>query len=199
MYFITVINNTENFLKYGILSRNKILKQNIYFKDCSNPEIQSRRRIIRIGGLNLHDYANLYFGKRPPMHHNMFYTQGIPQETICYICVKNNVLLIPGMHFTDGHILNSFTNVYNNLKDLEKLSWNILNDPYFLAKESDGSYKYESEGNIKRKKQAEVLIPYIIPPLYFKRIIVFNEDASKKVGEKICNSINIDVDRSFYF
>lgn len=199
IYYITVVDNIESFLNYGILSRNEILKRKIPYKDCSNATVQSARSKINIGGLNLHDYANLYFGKRPPMHYNMVFRQGIPQQTICYICVKNDILLIPGMYFTDGHIIYSYTSVYNDIKDLDKLSWNILNDPNFLAKNSDGSYKYGNEGKIKRKKQAEVLIPHIIPPKYFKRIIVYSEDIKMRVREKIGNSINIDVDRSFYF
>ncbi|VVB88764.1 Uncharacterised protein [uncultured archaeon] len=141
IYFLTLTDNIETIFTHGILSRNNILREKIKFKDCSNPTIQAVRSMKKIGDLYLHDYANLYFGKRPPMHYNMVYTQKIPQETICYICIKNDVLLTSDMHFTDGHIIYTQTEIYNDLKYLNKLSWNILNDPFFLAKKPDGSYK----------------------------------------------------------
>lgn len=199
IYFLTLIDNIESIFIHGILSKNKILREKIKFKDCSNATIQTARSMRKIGDLYLHDYANLYFGKRPPMHHNMVYTQGIKQATICYLCVKSDVLLTSGMYFTDGHIIYPQTKVYNDLRYLDNLSWNILNDPFFLAKKSDGSYKYESEGNILRRKQAEVLIPYFITPKYFKRIIVFNQKTKDYIKNKIGDIITIDIDKSFYF
>jgi len=199
IYYITLIDSIDSFLKHGILSKNDVTKKGLLINDCSDARIQGIRSTINIGGLNLHDFVNLYFSKIHPMHYNMVYTQRIPQERICYICVKRDVLLITGMYFTDGHAIYNQTKFYSDLSQLDNLAWNIINDPDFLARNPDGTYKYATHGVIKHKKQAEVLVPHEILPTMFNRIVVFNEDAKLKVKQKIDDALKIEVDRSFYF
>lgn len=199
IYYITVVDFIETFLRYGILSRNDVIKKGLPISDCSDARIQDIRNGIKVGSLDLHDYANLYFAKRHPMHYNMVQTQRIAQDRICYICVKRDVLLIPGMYFTDGLAIYSQTRFYSDLGQLDKLAWDIINDPEFLARNPDGTYKYATHGVIKHKKQAEVLVPHEIPPAMFNRVIVFNEDAKLRVKQKINDDLKIEVDRSFYF
>lgn len=199
IYYITMVDFIETFLRYGILSRNDVIKQGLSIRDCSDARVQGIRSQIKIGSLTLHDFANLYFAKRHPMHYNMVFTQKITQERICYICVKRDVLLIPGTYFTDGLAIYNQTKFYQDLNQLDELSWNIIQDPHFLAKNADGSYKYGNEGIIKHKKQAEVLVPHEIPPTLFHRIVVYNEDAKTKVKQKIGETIKVEVDKSFYF
>ena len=199
IYYITVVDFIETFLRCGILSKNDVIKKGLPISDCSDARIQGIRDEIKVGSLDLHDYANLYFAKRHPMHYNMVRTQKIAQERICYICVKKEVLLIPDMYFTDGLAIYKQTRFYSDLRDLDNLAWDIINDPAFLAKNTDGTYKYAAHGVIKHKKQAEVLIPHEIPPAMFNRVIVFNEAAKLKVKEQINDALKIEVDRSFYF
>ena len=199
IYYITTVDQIESIIKYGILSHNLIEKKRIHHRDISNPVVQEGRSKKNVMGRNLHDYANLYFAKRHPMHYNMYFRQRIAQEEICYICIDRNILLLEDTIFSDGHAIYPTTNFYSEIDDFDKLAWDIIKDPNFLAKNPDGTYKYEGRGIIKQKKQAEVLVPNIISAEFIQRIIVNNQNTKQKIEKEINRNIKIDIDKSFYF
>src|SRR5882672_10387431 len=86
--------NVPSVLHRGILSHERASK--IEHESTAMPEIQERRDRKRVpGGLNLHQYANLYFHARNPM------LSVRRHEDICVLRVSTAVLQIQGTVITD--------------------------------------------------------------------------------------------------
>lgn len=181
-YYITHTDNIALIIQKGILSFNK--SKNTPHFSIADDEVQSLREEKYVSGLPLHDYANVYFAKKTPMH----YVRKDSQDNLCYICVKKDILLLDGVYFTDGNAASSATKFYTDLKDLDKESWDFF-DPEKRC--------YEKEE--KRKKQAEVLVPYRIPTEKFQRIVVYDEKMFRRIRAMINKDIPINIDRNFYF
>jgi hypothetical protein len=86
LYYITPINNVPSIIEYGILSRNKIIRDNISSHDISEEGVQDIRSGKKIPGTKneLHDYANLYFDA----HNPMLSKRRLQNSEICVIRMK---------------------------------------------------------------------------------------------------------------
>jgi hypothetical protein len=91
LHYITPIKNVPSILQHGILSYNRAAK--LKHDDISMPEIQKVRAQKRVpGGLNLHDYANLYFNGR----NKMMAKKRPEHERLCVLRVSPHALNISG-------------------------------------------------------------------------------------------------------
>ena len=186
LHFITSIDNLDSILMRGIVCHNRAKR--LPHRSVASESVQYRRRGKSVpGGLSLHSYANLYFDARNAM---MYYLQGEPDLVV--IRVSSDVRDIPDTVVTDGNAAAGPTRFYPSPGGLRHLdstrifawSWN---DP-------DPWVKIEK----KRVRQAEVLVPHLVPSGYIEGCYV---DTREK--RKACLAFDdlsaVDVRREIFF
>lgn len=182
LYRMTHYSMLDSTLKHGILSHNEADKRGLInpMYDISNPDVQNRRHQI-------HDYVCLYFSPRNPM----LYFHRNRQQDIIFLGVDFNIISENGACFTDGNAASDDTQFYRDISQLNRLKWEIINDP-FWSNYPDG----------KRVKCAEVLIPHKINVQKILKIFCYTE-IQKEICKNIVFNNNIELcvemDRSLYF
>lgn len=181
--------NIPSILNNGLLSHNKVKEQKAWVFSCSNQEIQGIRAHKPIGDLAANDYVPLFFSKKTPMlcaietSENSF---GVP---MIYICVKPEIIGEKGVYFSDGNIASKLTQNYCKLEELGKLDWGNI-----------WGWNPDKIGfdEAKRIKSAEVLVPHMISPKWFRKLIVPDEESKAKLSDLLYN-LPIEVNSEFYF
>jgi hypothetical protein len=156
LHYITTVDNLDSILMRGIVCHNRARR--LPHRSIASDDVQDIRRGKSVPrGLSLHSYANLYFDARNAM---MRYLQDEPGLVV--IRVSPDILDIPDTVVTDGNAANGPTRFYPSPDGLQYLnsirifawSWN---DP-------DPWVKREK----KRVRQAEVLVPHLVPSNYIQ-------------------------------
>lgn len=193
IYRFLHLDNLEVYLKRSALhAPNHTPNDGLIYKTIHNSDIQAHRmnRLIHCepGGV-IHDYVSFYFGRLSPMLLQLStgqvegYTEG--QEPLIYVVstaqavVENHVNFV----FSDGHGVVAYTRWYNELKDLDKVDWDVVNQRYW----SDNS----EDGDRKRRKQAEFLIYQVCPWDLIQDIVVLNRNVKLKVEAILAKFTNI--------
>lgn len=140
-----------------------------------------------------------YFGPRSPMLYviqNGFnnVTRYSPEQLVyCVVLledlIRNNIDCI----FTDGHALSGLTTIYPK----EELP-NINN----IIRYSDVYTKYwfsEDDLDLKRRKEAEILVKEELGPEYIKGYVVYNANAKDKLLGFGINPEKIVIKQDYYF
>ncbi len=175
IYRITHIDNIPHIIENGITHKNSP-KSNPNFVSIGDNSLINKRdsKKVKINNgellsfsyksIVLGDFIPFYFGIKMPMlyiikngYHNI---KATPNESIIYlVCPINNIIqLKEDYYFSDGHATNKLTCFYNKAKIDELpniIDWKSIRAPYWD----------EQRGNldIKRKKQAELLVSNDIP------------------------------------
>ena len=189
-YHMTHVDNLERILlAKGIKSKNSLGE--VPHVDISNPDVQEGRAGIKIqlSGRPLHDYVPFYFGFKTPM---VACNQDINNELI-FLRVNLDILERPGTLFTDGNARSEKTKFFEfrSAKDLVVLDAKAIN-----------SVKYSGDTELKRRKQAEILVPDFLPIDEVFEIICFSNETGKRVLEKLQKHairIAISVNSGWYF
>jgi hypothetical protein len=139
-------------LRYGIYSNRKLNEKcfsPIYASSDDSRE-QDRRA-------NLDDYVRLSFVKEHPM---MFVakTAGRIEEPVL-LQIDPNVILLPGVLFSDKNGLKKGANIGQSAIDLARLHFNVFPKRYFDLSPDDKSYY-----------QAEVIVPEHIGTHYIMNL-----------------------------
>mgnify|MGYP001607958236 CR=1 FL=1 len=195
-FYFAPIKNIESIVKFGILSKNDICEKKI--KNCSfaNEEVQNRRskKFIMLNNkqeINIHNTVPIYLKTKTPT----FYSPSINQKDMVFIVIDAQKLLIDSniaYAFCDGNAASINTNFYNNLDDLNKLPWDVL----------ENIDRYWNYPDGKRKGNAEFLIYPSISLPSIENFVVFDEDAEKKLKNFLNtfpNNISITIDKDFSF
>jgi hypothetical protein len=150
LWHMTHINNVYNILNHGILNHYDAHQLDARLVDISDAGAQRWRENIEPHyNRRIHEYTALYINPRNPM----LYVRRHLQNELCLLETSLTVLTTNQYLITDGNAASRDTQFYNSVKDLEKLSWEILHAKYW------GDLL---EG--KRKRCAEVLIyPKVLP------------------------------------
>lgn len=175
VFRLTHIDNIKYIMSKGLVRASSPLRDENY---VSIGDVQVRKD-RKYQGYQLSDFMPFYFGPRSPMLYVIQHGfNGVPKvkpEDIVYCVIriediiKNDIDCI----FTDGHALSSLTNYYyksslanlNNIvnyDDVYSTYWNIEDDP-----------------DLKRRKEAELLINEDLPAQYIRGIVVYNETAKE--------------------
>jgi hypothetical protein len=191
LYHITHYSNLPSILCHGGLVANSGAKtRGISYVNIAHAGIQDRRLITSVPlppyG-TLHDYVPFYFAPKSPMLYAISkgrvegYKKG--QDEIIYLVSKIDIIHRSGLAyvFTDGHAIMGFTDFYNDLKDLHKIDWEVMNSQFWFDTEEDLDRK--------RRRQAEFLVHQFVPIHLFLGIAVKNNKMKQKVKEIIhkCN------------
>jgi ssDNA thymidine ADP-ribosyltransferase, DarT len=185
-------NLKDIFQRRAILSKEKVLASSIRHRSIAFEDVQSLRDRVYVWDISeqrirpLHSYVPFYFGTLTPMLY-VQYKNGI-QDEIIFFEVSRSIIRDNGVLFTDGNASNqqlarnsseqvlispatssipfcyreystevpygtnpNCSNFYSDPIFLERLNWNTINDHWFI------------EGEKKRIKHAEVLVPDIVP------------------------------------
>ena len=174
LYYITPINNVPSIIKYGILSRNKIIRDKISYHDISEEGVQDRRSGKKIPGIGkvLHDYANLYFDA----HNPMLSKRRSQNNEICILRVSKDVLDLGGVIVTDKNAAKEcwFKPVDEGLPLLD------ARETFAEYWTSDDFYEYD---RLKGIKCAEVLVPNCVSPGYILGAYIANRIALNRFSE----------------
>lgn len=166
---MTHIKNLQQILANGGLSSYKRMRERQY-QSLANDDVQAGRAliIVQVSQMQLHDYVPLYFGFKTPM----VACNQSQNEHIVFLRMSLNILAQPGVVFSDGNARSNTTKFYP-FKEFDDLG--------VLDITSIQTVRYANDSEIKRKKQAEILVPNFLSFEQVFDIICFSELAAKEV------------------
>jgi hypothetical protein len=89
------LENIPSVLKFGILSNERAAK--LQHRSVAMEDVQEKRELKHVpGGLELHQYANLYFHARNPMLYKRK-----DEASLCVLRVSSEVIQLPGVVLAD--------------------------------------------------------------------------------------------------
>ena len=166
---INTLDNVISIMRHGILSYK--CAQKVEHTSLALESVQKIRNTKSVpNGMNLHQYASLYFSPRNPMmYYLIHHPERIVHNKLCVFMITPDVLSIAGTVMTDGNAAGTITRFYTPEEGLQMLdfseiyaTWWIDEDPIIQDEKS-------------RKKCAEVLVPHGIPFEMIRGAIVSNE------------------------
>jgi len=160
LYYITHVENIPSILNKGILSHERIEKENIPYVPIYDKEIIFKRQEITVpDGRSLWSFANLYFNARNPMLYRVRSEK--PVNMIAILGINLEILKHPGVFVTTG-------NAASPQSEIKTVSQKLISQ---IAKETNYWY-WDPEDGSKRKMMAECLVPGEVPPELIKSIYV---------------------------
>lgn len=184
LYHITNIRNLESILRHqALICKNNIDELRAEYINIAYEGIQDKRskKIIMLQPYgNLHDYVPFYFAPRSPMlyaiHKGLVEGYNEGQNSIIYLVIRLSKIIEQKsiFVFSDGHAIISYTDFYNDLKQLNSvIDWDIMKAKYWNNTREDGDRK--------RRRQAEFLIYQSISVNLFEKIVVYNNAKAQQV------------------
>lgn len=157
--------NVNQVLREGCHCRNAVAAEAGYV-EIGNQEL-IRRRTERIvpcdpGGA-LSDYVPFYFTPYTPMIYNIKTGYGVPQQSLEDIVIlvsslrrmaKQNIPFV----FSDRHAYLKMAQFSNDLADLDRIIWPVLQARDFKHDDSDKFEKYQAEALVHRHVPVDVLM-----------------------------------------
>jgi len=200
IYHITPVDNLAGIIREGGLfcDRNAQDKQfvNIAHKNIKDRRIK-KKVPINPGGV-LADYVPFYFAPRSPMLFTIYkgnvegYVRG--QEPIIYLVSSTETVDEAGLDwvFTDGHAVMDYTDFFDSFNDLDNVDWPLMSAHYWSDTDTDGDRR--------RRRQAEFLVHGFFPFELFSEIGVYNAAAAQRVGEILDGTeIPVSVKGAWYY
>ena len=200
---MTHIENLRIILRDGMFAPN--VRRYPDYINIGDESLIEQRGIYNVpiapGGV-LSDYVPFYFGGRSPMLLNIKTGyRGIKQRDqreIVYVCTHIDTVThtCPEFCFTDGHAKDRLTAFFNNLSDLDRVDWDVVEKSFWQSTEDDPDRM--------RRKQAEFLVKNYVPLNCLSGIIVFDTTSHGKVAEMMQETgitlpIHIDTKRKYYY
>lgn len=196
---MTHIDNIPQILLRGFVHATSLDADPNYISIGDSSVIKVREQKIVRKDLTIGDYIPFYFGVRSPM---LFVIQrgfnGVkqfpPEELVyCVIRIKDIITARIDCLFTDGHALNSITQYYDG-RELTRLDEIVRRKDVFASYWVD-----EYDRDLKRRKEAELLIRDDLPPKFIKGFVVYNENVRDRLMGMGVVADRIVVNREYYF
>ena len=200
---MTHIENLRFILKDGMYAPNvRHYPDYINIGDVSLIEQRSEFVVPIVPHGVLADYVPFYFGGHSPMLLKIKTGHGgikqWAQSEIVFICTHIDIICqtCPKYCFTDGHAKDRLTAYYNQLTDLDKVDWDVVDLTFWTSTEEDP--------DIMRRKQAEFLVKNYVPLSCISGLIVLDGIVEQRVRdimtETLCDlPIYIDNQRKYYY
>ena len=195
---MTHIDNIPHIVRCGLVRASSPLRDEHYVSIGDN-QVINRRNESPIKDYHLNDCIPFYFGPRSPMlyviQHGYNGVCRVEPENIVYCVVgiddliSNNVDCI----FTDGHALNKLTKFYKKIQ-LPSINTIVKYDDVYSSR-----WDLESDLDLKRRKEAELLIKEDLAPQYVKGYVVYNETAKQRLVSMSIALDKIVVAPGYYF
>lgn len=178
-------------------------QQDANYVNIGSPELIAKRRQRHIPispGGTLSDYVPFYFTPFSIMMYNIKTGyQGVtcrPNEEIV-ICISSQHRIVElnlPFVFTNGHALMVEADFYNNLADLDKIDWLLLQSKDFKRDPND-LYK-------QFRYQAEALVHHHVPLHALRAMVCFNDSGCSELEtlrDEFNRCLEIRVHPKFYF
>lgn len=196
VYRMTHIQNVPHILKWGITHR-KSAHADAGFISIGDESLISNRstKTVTVDNgdflgdedypeITLGDYIPFYFGIRMPMLYVIqqggnFVKRPTAAKDIVYLVCPLKKIVESGIdyYFSDGHATDKLTSFYDSSKigDLDKIiDWTAVKAQYWGGNDNL---------NVKRKKQAELLVADDLPAKFVTGIGCYNEAAKQRIIE----------------
>lgn len=193
------IENIPHVLTYGFVHKDSPNANPNYIPIGDQSVIDVRKTKCLQGGGVIDAYIPFYFGPRSPMlyviqHGYNGVKQYEPEDLVyCVVNIRDLIESNVDCIFTDGHALNFLTNTY------QKESLTRINE---IISFSDVYTRYwidEGDRDLKRRKEAELLIKDELGPHFLKGFIVYDSMAKDKLLEFGVAPNKIVVKSDYYF
>ena len=203
--FIHVDNIPIYLTRGGLHAPNCTPDDGMAYRTIHNVDIQSHRRVKQINcgpcGV-IHDFIPFYFGPLSPMMLQLRtgqvegYSEG--QEPLVYLVSTAQEVRDSGtgFAFSDGHGIAAFTSWFDDLVDLDKIDWDMVNERYWADNVNDMDRQ--------RRKQAEFLVHKYCNWSLIHEIIVIDRGMKLKV-EQVFDQFpsrmrrRVRIDREWYY
>lgn len=193
----------------GVLQKKKLAHENIAYQGA-----QGKRATKLVGkppGGVIHDYVPFYFAPRSPMLMTIDKgnVEGCPhrQQDIAHLQTTVEIMVAKDLPFVfyDYNATLSIATCYNDLKDLDKIDWELFHE----APQMDGYCKYfnsriDNPRYIRRKetRQAEFLVHQSVPLNLIQLVGVYSAakaEQVQKVFDEAKIKIAVEVKAAWYF
>lgn len=195
---ITHIDNIPHIVRCGLVRADSPLRDENYVSIGDRQVIDLRgKRIVK--GYRLNDYVPFYLGPRSPMlyviQHGYNGVKRVEPEKIVYCVVRLDDLINDDINciFTDGHALSALTSYYTKDK-LPQIDQIIKFDDVYSSQ-----WNIEEDIDLKRRKEAELLVNCDLPALYVRGYVVYNKEAKDQLMGIGIAAEMIVVARNYYF
>lgn len=183
LHYIASMANLSSILRLGILSHQKA--QRFEHQSIADAAVQARRASRDIpDGLDLHQYANLYFNARNAMLFKVIRPPVVvPAADLVILRVHPSVLDRSGVVITDINAASGISPRWHTVEEgLALLDKEQLFAEYWTESEDD-----------KQRMMAEVLVPWQVPASYLTGAYVVSREATdglpsaaKRLAVKVC-------------
>lgn len=195
---ITHIDNIPHIVRNGIVKADSPLRDEHYVSIGDRQIIRVRSEMV-VKGYRISDYIPFYLGPRSPMlyviQHGYNGVQRVEPENIVYCIIRLDDLINSDVDyiFTDGHAVSNLTSFYSK----DKLP--MIND--FVKYDDVYSSQWNSETDIdlKRRKEAELLVKDDLPAQFLRGFVVYNEKAKQRLLDMGVAENKIVVAPGYYF
>lgn len=182
LYYITHIDNLPSILQRGILSHDRIVRDEVPFTPVYDAGIVANRRdILTPDGRTLWSFANLYFQPRNPMLYRVLHEKS--PDDIVILAVQPDVV-------SRNDIFVSTGNAAHSLSEILPAREGVRHIPE-IRRDTDVDWWTEADGS-KRKIMAECLAPDCLPAHLIRTIYVASREAASRV-ERIIQPRNLPV------
>ena len=195
---ITHIDNIPHIVRCGLVRADSPLRDENYVSIGDKQVIDLRGERV-VNGYRLNDYVPFYLGPRSPMlyviQHGYNGVKRVEPEKIVYCVLRLDDLIKDDINciFTDGHALSALTSYYTKDK-LPQIDQIIKFDDVYSSQ-----WNVEEDIDLKRRKEAELLVNCDLPAQYVRGYVVYNKEAKDQlIGYGIAAEM-IVVARNYYF
>ncbi|MCM1450735.1 MAG: DUF4433 domain-containing protein [Clostridium sp.] len=177
---ITHIDNIPHILKFGLLRPNSPNCDEKYV-NIGDSQIINIRKNKRFAGINLSECVPFYFGPRSPMlyvvqHGYKGVTMRHPREIVyCVLSLKGLFESGTECIFTDGHALSSLTRFFGR-ESLPYIDRIIKYEDVYASQ-----WNIETDIDLKRRKEAELLVKEDLPPDSIIGYVVYDSQAKEEL------------------
>lgn len=195
---ITHIDNIPHILKNGLVKADSPLRDENYVP-IGDQQIIGLRGEIDVKGYRIGDYIPFYLGPRSPMlyviQHGYNGVRRVEPENIVYCVIRLDDLISNNIDciFTDGHALSFLTLFYSKDK-LSRINEIVKFDDVYSSQ-----WNSDEDLDLKRRKEAELLIKNDLPVQFLRGFVVYNNRAKDIMIDKGVAENMIAVMPGYYF
>lgn len=195
---ITHIDNIPYIERNGLVKANSPLRDPNYVSIGDTQVILKRgQRLIK--GYRLSDFIPFYLGPRSPMlyviQHGYNGVKRVDAEQIVYCVIRLSDIISHNVDcvFTDGHALSGLTAYYDK-NILGRIDEIVNFDDVYSSQ-----WNSEEDLDLKRRKEAELLVGVDLAPQFTKGYVVYNDNAKQRLVNNGIETDKIVVAPGYYF
>lgn len=195
---ITHIDNIPHIVRCGLV-RADSPQRDEHYVSIGDKQVIKVRGEREIKGYRISEFVPFYLGPRSPMlyviQHGYNGVAKVDAEEIVYCVVRLDDLVRDNIDcvFTDGHALSNLTTFYTKDKLTQIDSIVCYDDVY------SSQWNSETDMDLKRRKEAELLVRNDLPAQYIRGFVVYSEKAKQKMEAMGVASEMIAVVPAYYF